>query len=99
MDADVRKRKVSARCPAAQPRCRLLLTAATTQRESDAPLTAEQERAAAAMLLPSTLPFKLKQTEGRTVKNHKVRAVAREAHQTPVSCGLSRGLLQRERAC
>jgi hypothetical protein len=39
-------------------------------------LSHEQEREAAAMLLPNVLPFKLKQTEGRAGRNQKARRAA-----------------------
>jgi hypothetical protein len=43
------------------------------KRRAEVPLTEAQEREAAAMLLPATLPFKLKQAEGRAVRNTKAR--------------------------
>ena len=46
------------------------------KRRADVPLTGAQEREAAAMLLPNALPFKLKQTEGRSVRNTKASVVA-----------------------
>ena len=46
------------------------------KRRADVPLTEAQEREAAAMLLPTTLPFKRKQAEGRSVRNTKASAVA-----------------------
>ena len=64
------------------------------KRRADVPFTEAQEREAAAMLLPTTLPFKLKQAEGRTVRNHKVR-------RRRLSCRAraSRERLLRERCC
>jgi hypothetical protein len=46
------------------------------KRRADVPLTEAQEREASAMLLPTTLPFKLKQAEGRSVRNTKASAAA-----------------------
>ena len=46
------------------------------KRRADVPLTEAQEREAAAMLLPTTLPFKLKQAEGRSVRNTKASVAA-----------------------
>ena len=46
------------------------------RRRTEAPLTEAQEREAAAMLLPATLPFKLKQAEGRSVRNTKARTTS-----------------------
>jgi len=43
------------------------------KRRAEVPLTEAQEREAAAMLLPATLPFKLKQAETRSVRKQKVR--------------------------
>jgi hypothetical protein len=47
------------------------------KRRAEVPLTEAQEREAAAMLLPATLPFKLKQAEGRAVRNTKARVADR----------------------
>ena len=59
------------------------------KRRADVPLTEAQEREAAAMLLPTTLPFKLKQAEGRSVRNTKASASAcllRAALHTSHAC-------------
>ena len=58
------------------------------KRRAEVPLTEAQEREAAEMLLPATLPFKLKQAEGRSVRNtkvsestrHSARRAPRDAH-------------------
>ena len=61
------------------------------KRRADVPLTEAQEREAAAMLLPTTLPFKLKQAEGRSVRNTKASVAAcpaarGAAHLLPACC-------------
>ena len=64
------------------------------KRRADVPLTEAQEREAAAMLLPAVLPFKLKQAEGRSVRNTRARvaacllSAACAATLTVVSCPL-----------
>ena len=47
------------------------------RRRAEVPLTEAQEREAAAMLLPATLPFKVKQAVGRSVRNTKARGKRR----------------------
>jgi hypothetical protein len=58
------------------------------KRRAEVPLTEAQEREAAAMLLPATLPFKLKQAEGRAVRNTKARGADCALHSAPCSPGV-----------
>ncbi len=59
--------------------------AVAAQGAAEEKLTHEQEKQVAASLLPNVLPFKLKQTDGRTVRNTKAR-VACAARASAARC-------------